>query len=300
MDFRKGKFFKIPRKIIKYLLSLYYHVVILAWKFPQVKSIDETLNVILTKNCSVSRFGDGELSIIVDKASYPFQKYDELLAKRLSEILKSRHPDILICLPVGFESLHNLTPSIKRAWKAHVALIYPRLVRHLDITKTYYNASMTRPYISYKDKSISKNYFQRIMQIWAGRDVILIEGEKSRLGVNNDLFHQAHSFRRVLAPMHNAFEKYNEIMSVAKTYNKSALILIALGPTATVLAFDLGLEGFQAIDIGNVDIEYEWYRMGVNKKVKVKGKYTSEVAGGTIVEDVLDQEYRKQIDKILI
>lgn len=300
MDFRRGKFFKIPRKIAKYLLSFHYHIVILLWKFPTVKSIEETLDVILQRQCSVSRFGDGELSIILDRASYPFQRYDEKLAARLSEILKSNQENILVCLPVGFESLENLTPSIKRAWKAHIAMIYPRMFKIIDIKKTYFNASITRPYISYQDKSVSQIYFQKIMQIWRSRDVLLIEGEKSRLGVNNDLFSEASSFRRVLAPMHNAFDKYEEIINTARMYPKSILVLIALGPTATVLAYDLGLEGFEAIDIGNIDIEYEWYRMGANKKMKVKGKYTSEVAGGSVVEDVFDKTYTDQIDKVLI
>ena len=39
-------------------------------------------------------------------------------------------------------------------------------------------------------------------------------------------------------------------------------VLIALGQTATVLAYDLSEAGLQAIDPGHVDVEYEWYRMG--------------------------------------
>ena len=35
--------------------------------------------------------------------------------------------------------------------------------------------------------------------IWEGRDIIFIEGEKSRLGVGNDLFDNAQSIHRILS-----------------------------------------------------------------------------------------------------
>jgi Glycosyltransferase GT-D fold len=68
-----------------------------------------------------------------------------------------------------------------------------------------------------------------------------------------------------------------------------------MGPTAKALAYDLTLEGYQTVDIGNLDLEYEWYKMGATERVKVKGKYTSEVAGGRIVEDIEDEIYHNQI-----
>lgn len=34
---------------------------------------------------------------------------------------------------------------------------------------------------------------------------------------------------------------------------------ILLDPTATVLAYDLAVQGFQAVDINHVDVEYEWF-----------------------------------------
>ena len=36
-------------------------------------------------------------------------------------------------------------------------------------------------------------------------------------------------------------------------------MLIALGPTATILAYDLAEKGVQALDVGHIDIEYEWF-----------------------------------------
>lgn len=54
------------------------------------------------------------------------------------------------------------------------------------------------------------------------------------------------------------------------------MIICALGMTATVLAYDLSNIGYQAIDLGHIDIEYEWLRMKATSKLPVPGKYTNE------------------------
>ena len=72
------------------------------------------------------------------------------------------------------------------------------------------------------------------------------------------------------------------------------LFLIALGPTATVLAYDLFKAGYQAIDIGHVDVEYEWWRMGARRKVKLERKYVNEALNGSQVADA-GEEYNRQI-----
>ena len=74
---------------------------------------------------------------------------------------------------------------------------------------------------------------------------------------------------------------------------------MALGPTATVLAYDLAKEGYQAIDIGHIDIEYEWYLKNVDKKEKIDNKYTNEVANGDSVQDIEDSEYQNQIETMI-
>ena len=225
----------------------------------------------------------------------PFQKQEPELRAKMIQILRSNEPDILVGLPIGYHSLHNLKKKSLLTWRSQIAWIYPRLRKYLDLNKTYYNASMTRPYADYEDKTHSSGYFEKLMKIWEGRNVLLIEGEKSRLGVGNNLFSRTYSVERVLAPMHHSFSKYHELLKEAQKHEKSKLVLIALGPTATALAFDLAKMGYQALDIGNVDIEYEWFLRGVNEKVKIPGKYTSEAKGGREVEDLEDPLYHSQI-----
>ena len=65
--------------------------------------------------------------------------------------------------------------------------------------------------------------------------------------------------------------------------------------TATVLAYDLARLGYWAVDLGHLDIEYEWLKLGVNEKVSIKGKYTNESKGGDVVDECKDEQYLSQI-----
>ena len=56
--------------------------------------------------------------------------------------------------------------------------------------------------------------------------------------------------------------------------NKDDLLILALGPAATVLAYELSGER-QCLDLGHIDIEYEWFRMGATTKVAIPSKYVN-------------------------
>lgn len=263
-------------------------------KNPQVASIDETIRKIVEEHCSISRFGDGEILLTINK-SIGFQEGNTRLAKRLIEIIQSDNEKHLVCISDTFTDLERYNRKATRFWRAHFYLFGDLWDKYLLKDKIYYNTFITRPYMDFKFKNESGHWFTLLKTIWGDRDVIFIEGEKSRMGVGNDLFQNARSIKRIICPAVNAFEKYNDILNKAKEMDKSTLFLIALGPTATVLAFDLYKAGFQAIDVGHVDIEYEWYRMNAKRKVKIPSKYVNEAVGGNIVTDSSDKDYRNQI-----
>ena len=132
--------------------------------------------------------------------------------------------------------------------------------------------------------------------MWEEENILIVEGEYSRLGVGNDLFDNASSIERIICPSENAYEKYDKILYDTIKYGKNKLILLALGPTATVLAYDLYKAGFRAIDIGHVDIEYEWFLRKATEKIKIETKYVTEVKGGeNDIQDINDEKYEKEI-----
>ncbi len=292
--------YSFPRKIVKILFSLFYPIVVLFWKLPKVKSIDETIDKIIKDKVSICRLGDGELLYIVDELNLPFQIQTPRLRNELIKILSSNQTNIIIGLPNAYAGLDNFNSRAKLTWRSQITWIYPRLKKYLLIDANYYNGGISRLYIDFEDISKCQYYFERMMSIWQDRNVILIEGEKSRLGVGNNLFAPTKSIQRIICPAHNAFDKYEEIFSAASNQSKDKLILVALGPTAKVLVYNLSLAGFQAIDIGNIDIEYEWYLKRATSKIKIFGKYTSEAPGGRQVDDINDADYQHQIVKSIL
>ena len=96
----------------------------------------------------------------------------------------------------------------------------------------------------------------------------------------------------------NAFSAYSQILEEVSKVDKSRLILIALGPTATVLAYDLSKQGYQAIDIGHLDVEYEWFLQSALDKCIIKNKYVNEVDNRE-VSDLSDPEYQDQVISVI-
>ena len=209
----------------------------------------------------------------------------------------SNEKDLLIGIPdsLNFEYLNNLIPRTKRFWKKWIKKNKFKLI-FLHKKVNYYSSFISRFYIIQKDKSNVQKYIKKLKKIWEKKDVLIIEGEKSRLGVGNDLFDNIKSIQRILCPSKNAFFIYNKILKEALKTDKKNLILLVLGPTASVLAYDLYKAGYQVIDIGHVDIEYEWFIRNVTSKIIIKGKYVNEVKGGNInIQDVKDKNYFNQI-----
>lgn len=248
---------------------------------PQVASIDETIRKIIDDRCSVSRFGDGEVLLTSPDKEIRFQKGDPLLAKRLTEVLQSHEEGHIVCISDAFRDLYRYNRKSRRFWRTHFYLYGSWWDRLLVAGRKYYNTFVTRPYMDFARKEDSARWFHDMKGIWDNRDIVFIEGEKSRLGVGNDLFDNARSIRRILCPPRDAFERLEDIKQEACKVEKEALFLIALGPAATVLAYDLFKAGYQAIDVGHVDVEYEWWRMGAHKKVKLERKYVNETAIGS-------------------
>lgn len=268
-------------------------------KKPAVKSIEETLNKVINEKCSMARFGDGEVFIAVKSGGVGFQHYNDELSNRLRKILSCKENNLLICIHDAYSKInHDRTDSEKEYWKKHLQKYSLKLNALLDKSKVYYNATCTRIYSVFNDKSKSKELFNLFKKIWENRDVVIIEGEKSRIGVNNDLLDNANSVERILVPAEEAYNKYDKIYREAIKIDKKKLILIAAGPTATVLAYDLSKLGYQAIDIGHIDIEYEWFKLGTNDRVPIKGKYVNE-ANYRNPEDINNSKYANEIISII-
>jgi glycosyltransferase family protein len=267
----------------------------------QIVSPEETLEEIINNKKSISRFGDGEFRLIFG-ISIGFQKANKLLSERLKNILESNDNGILIGIPnsLNFEYLEKYNELSKNYWLKFIEENKFKLIL-FNTNKIYYSSLISRFYIDYKNKSYVSKYIKKLKKLWEQKDIVIIEGQKSRLGIGNDLFNNTNSIKRIICPALNAFNIYYKILKEALKVDKNKLILLALGPTATVLSYDLYKAGYQAIDLGHVDIEYEWYLRNVTNKIKIEGKYVNEVKGMNI--DIINKKdndnYLNQIISVL-
>ncbi|GAA0083721.1 SP_1767 family glycosyltransferase [Clostridium sp. CTA-7] len=310
---------ELSRTIVgRTLLKIYHYIIaiplakIYSFKFYFIRnnfkhilfySIEDTFDMIKTKKKSLCRFGDGEISwIYQDSKGYFGQENSKELSDRLSSIICSENEDILIGIPNFFGSMDHYTRKHRESRNTHLAKYYKRWMVLLDTDRFYADALLTRVYYGRIDNK-GEYMFKNWKSVWENKNIIIIEGSQTRFGVGNDLLNNVRSIRRIIAPAENAFEKYNEILNISKKYiSEDVLFLISLGPTATVLAYDIGISGGQAIDIGHLDIEYEWYLSGTSKKKSVIGKYVNEAGGAPNIEipEAILYEYKSQIIKYIV
>lgn len=246
---------------------------------------DESIDIIKNSNKSLARYGDGEM-LIINNGYINFQKYNEELANRLKEILLTNDENIMIGIPIAIKSTNGYNKVAKEFWNQNMDTGRMHWKKYCKKGKIYCNTNMTRLFRDYEDKSNSIRWFKEFKQIWSNKEVLLVEGTESRLGVNNDLFDNANLVERIIAPPNDAYDKYDKILNCIRKNCKDKLVLLSLGPTATVLAYDLCRSGIRALDIGHIQLEYNEFCEYVKEN-----KIDIQESG----EELSYEEYKKQI-----
>lgn len=231
----------------------------------QVANLDETIEALSKSQKSFVRFGDGEIRLI-EGDKLPLQEADEQLAKRLREILSTDSEMLLIGIPDIFGSLTKYRKESRRFWKEHLLFFRKKYEKYCNTDLQYYDAFFSRLYYMYDNRELSRKRFEKIKTIWQNRDVVIIESKSAHTGVDNDLLSYASSVKRIICPESNAFEVYDELLEKALTYEQGTMFLISAGASAKLLAVDLLKAGYRALDIGSLDMEYQWYHMKATEK----------------------------------
>lgn len=256
----------------------------------------ESIQYIIDNHCSVSRYGDGEFSVIWGGGN-GFQQPNERLAKLLKKVIEANDaPNHMIGIPIYIKDFSSLRNPYSY-WPLIISRNFYRLKALLSVKRTYLNASMTRFYYELQDRSHSAEQISLLRKIWDNQDIVIVEGNQTRSGIGNDLYDNAKSIQRILGPATNAIDLYDEMLeAITGNVNKDKLILLSYGMAATVLAYDLAKLGYWAVDIGHIDIEYEWFRRKAENRIQVEGKFTNEVqGGGNQVSACNDSKYLSQI-----
>lgn len=294
-----NRLYYVPKKIEYYFFSIINFFVKITRKPPQVMGIDETMDYIIENRPSIARFGDGEIKL-ANGTDISFQKASSELTKRMREVLSVDDEGFLPCILSFFDYDPQITEETNAHWKKHMNRYRHVWYKYTSRNILYGHSFISRFYIEIEDKNTAKPRFKKLKQFWADQDIIIVEGEQSRLGVGNNLFDNVKSIRRILCPVENAFDKYDKILDAAKeAASDNSLFILAVGPTATVLSYDLFKAGFRSLDVGHADIEYEWFLAGATKKQPVKNKYVNEAGAGNGIGESTDKKYLSEIIKTI-
>ena len=146
-----------------------------------------------------------------------FQRYNKEMSDRLYNILNSKEKNLLIGINVPYKSknIDRFNPEARdyyTKWLKNFGFKLAKILKNHE----YYSSTITRFYIDLKSKKGVPNYIKKLKKVWDQREVVIIEGEKSRLGVGNDLFDNMKSIERIICPTINAFNKHKEIINTIK------------------------------------------------------------------------------------
>ena len=246
---------------------------------PRVMEEFITLYRILSTKASIGRYGDGEFRSAMG-SDLKFQRYDAGLTLRLREILRAPDDNFLVGIPRvwGRRDLGFYDPIKNANWMR--CMDNPNFMAMLDPTKTYWSSFITRPDAALHIEC--DDYWNLARSIWAGRRVVYFTGKegKSAKGMARGFLSESKELVVEDCLPKNAWFEYASLIERVKKYDpKKWLVLLSMGPTATVLAYDFFRMGYQTLDIGHMPMFYSrehikspQYLLDLVEKYKSMGK----------------------------
>lgn len=188
---------------------------------------------------SLARYGDGEIKLALDRDAKS-QHGDPVLAKRLRQILVAPPSNCLVCIP-NIET--DATPKVE-FWRQYRDRRYLRLYGGGPYGSSFITRPDSAPWIDVPE------YWQRVIDLWRGRNVVLVRGSSKSLTAADLTL--AQSCEEIVVSRQHAWDDYGSLMARLIEERGGRRVLLCLGATATVLAYDLAETGVQALDLGHI------------------------------------------------
>lgn len=282
-------FTKIHIFFSKLLFPLFYSISNLMnmIKPLSIYSEEETIQK-LQQGYSFSRYGDGELQICVGRGGAGgFQRCDPEITNALNQILAmdtKSNPGFIVGLISTLGSFKGYNLRQKKFYATY------NLTRRNAILKLLYNEGRGQQYgdpvcvrvwgFHHDTKDTLYKKIEDLNKIWQEKNVLVVEGPSVKLGINTDVLYSAKSVSRIIVPAKEAFDKRKEIFDAVVHQKDFDLVLLACGPTATVLAYDIYKTGKQAIDFGQMQTDYIKKSLefdGFHHEVMPESKYKEQI-----------------------
>ena len=252
----KNKVMAFPKRVYRYLEKREY----LNGKYENKLNIlntEETLTALEKDSFSFLRYGDGEIAIM-NGCGIPFQEADERLAIRLRKLLVSNEKGLKIGIPYYYmHPQKNLNGFVKN-FTYSLAMQRKYLIKNCDKNITYIDTALTQVYQTYEDYDF-ENYYNRMQNLIAGKDVTIICGEGVLERLQYKAFDVCKSVEYIYGLSMNAYSDYDALLKQALKISKDRYVLAVLGPTAKVLVYDLYKQGYIAWDMGHYFKDYDAY-----------------------------------------
>lgn len=212
----------------------------------------QTLDAVHAERLSLARFGDGEFLLMANEdRSIRFQRNAPELRRELTHAM---NPDwlapgrVMVALPPPFRgNLH---------WLGVWIATWPLVKTLIDPAKQYGQTQISRPAFFQQEGAAGVAQWRRL---WQGREVLVVTGRGSRFELLPALFDGAGKVDFLYASAEHAYADREEIMkSVIDRATADTIVLLSLGPTATILAHCIAAAGIQALDIGHISASYAY------------------------------------------
>ena len=148
------------------------------FKQPNILSYEDSIEYIVKDKLSVSRFGDGEITLM-SGLNIPFQDYSEELVQRLNSIIHTEEKGFAIGIPKAhFDySLMGLNPIGEKFIDEYMASNRDKWDAVINYNKTYIAAEITQIYQTFTKYNFAK-CFEALKNIWRDRDIVGMECSK--------------------------------------------------------------------------------------------------------------------------
>lgn len=226
----------------------------------------ETIKILRDDPKSFSRYGDGEISLMLGENSI-FQDYDPVLAQKMKKILVEKRDDLYVGLNCSyFQSPVKYSDRNRKYYRLY-GTGFRRFFNDIcDPENTYLDACCFGGYFRQGDQFDIDSHFSNVRELFRGKDLTIVCGKGILDDLEYDLFGLAAGRQMIDAPRKNAFSEYEDLLQrITSQAPKENLICIILGMTATVLAADLADAGYTAWDIGHAAKDYDAYMRKADK-----------------------------------
>lgn len=228
---------------------------------PDIKIYDEyeTIMKIYTDKCSICRYGDGEIyHLFQHKTKYGSggQQCSINFQKKLIEVLHNTNPKILIGFSGyycenEFINTNYILNSLSESTKKFILETKPKLQMKfpfLFIGKLY-SAEITRLAQLKNNKQIIDIY----NKLFCENNCIFVGNNKIIQLIKNKIIDKFKQIEFIETPNTNAYDQYENIINkiIENDNLQDKLILISLGPTATIMSYDLAQKNHWSLDIGH-------------------------------------------------